>query len=274
MAGACERGAECTFAHGKQDLQPVPDLSKTGLCYRFKRGQCKEGEACKYAHGVDELRGSSQDQETRRGARKSRRQKKAAPEGAASATPGLGGGRPCDPTTEAPAVVGGGRPSDPAKVNAAKMGVVGAATPAFDALAWMITVPPQIFAQFDRPARGAERTDLESELFAVVKGLNSVAQDLRRHLTAVQQQLDETRPHRPSRPCSSDDIRPDIAEHRHNMCSPGRGAHVARAPDFGAQFSQELRDLGFVRNTFIQISESAGDSCSKRSKSLPSRTNK
>eukprot|EP00930_Biecheleria_cincta_P033999 TRINITY_DN23530_c0_g1_i2.p1 TRINITY_DN23530_c0_g1~~TRINITY_DN23530_c0_g1_i2.p1 ORF type:complete len:1270 (+),score=260.59 TRINITY_DN23530_c0_g1_i2:480-3812(+) len=88
----CSLGQACPFAHSKEELQPVPDLMKTKLCYNFYRrkcndknckfahgyselrstqtvyktelcrwyanGSCKAGAACRYAHGVDELRGN------------------------------------------------------------------------------------------------------------------------------------------------------------------------------------------------------------------------
>eukprot|EP00930_Biecheleria_cincta_P016368 TRINITY_DN1333_c0_g4_i1.p1 TRINITY_DN1333_c0_g4~~TRINITY_DN1333_c0_g4_i1.p1 ORF type:complete len:331 (+),score=58.78 TRINITY_DN1333_c0_g4_i1:84-1076(+) len=58
LAGTCERGKQCSFAHGKVELQQVPDLKKTRLCARFTlSGKCRRSAAeCKFAHGADELR--------------------------------------------------------------------------------------------------------------------------------------------------------------------------------------------------------------------------
>ena len=59
-AGACTRGAACTFAHGQQKLQQQPDYSKTKLCAQFMEvGSCTAGDACKFAHGKTELRQGS-----------------------------------------------------------------------------------------------------------------------------------------------------------------------------------------------------------------------
>ena len=31
------RGADCPFAHSKEELQPMPDLMKTKMCYNYFR---------------------------------------------------------------------------------------------------------------------------------------------------------------------------------------------------------------------------------------------
>jgi len=51
----CLRGDSCNYAHSSAELQDTPDLSKTKLCYNFRRHQCRDTK-CKYAHGVSELR--------------------------------------------------------------------------------------------------------------------------------------------------------------------------------------------------------------------------
>lgn len=51
----CELGPRCPFAHSKEELQPVPDLMKTKLCYMYFRRRCVD-KHCKFAHGSAELR--------------------------------------------------------------------------------------------------------------------------------------------------------------------------------------------------------------------------
>jgi len=51
----CERGANCPFAHSEAELMPVPNLTKTKLCYNFFRNRCSTRN-CKFAHGSRELR--------------------------------------------------------------------------------------------------------------------------------------------------------------------------------------------------------------------------
>lgn len=51
----CALASECPFAHDPRELQPVPDLAKTKLCYNFFRQQCNDSR-CKFAHGYSELR--------------------------------------------------------------------------------------------------------------------------------------------------------------------------------------------------------------------------
>lgn len=55
--GFCRKGHSCTYAHGKEELRAVPDLSCTKLCPRtVKRGHCDLGAACHFAHDASELR--------------------------------------------------------------------------------------------------------------------------------------------------------------------------------------------------------------------------
>lgn len=57
LNGKCRAGQACPFAHGEQELEARPDLSKTSLCKAWLDGHCpKEAEHCAYAHGAWELR--------------------------------------------------------------------------------------------------------------------------------------------------------------------------------------------------------------------------
>ncbi|CAJ1448880.1 unnamed protein product, partial [Effrenium voratum] len=51
----CEMGPDCPFAHCKEELQPMPNLAKTKICYNYFRRRCNEPN-CKFAHGSAELR--------------------------------------------------------------------------------------------------------------------------------------------------------------------------------------------------------------------------
>lgn len=53
--GTCTRGANCSYAHSRADLQDSPDLKKTRLCGDFINGNCFDPQ-CNFAHGQDELR--------------------------------------------------------------------------------------------------------------------------------------------------------------------------------------------------------------------------
>jgi len=56
LKGICARGSECPFAHGKVELQPLPDFSQTKLCRNLmKTGGCNDPN-CTYAHDVGDLR--------------------------------------------------------------------------------------------------------------------------------------------------------------------------------------------------------------------------
>ena len=59
MAGRCNSGMNCPFAHGETELRSTPNLYKTSLCLLFlKTGNCVHMDKCRYAHGEQELRSS------------------------------------------------------------------------------------------------------------------------------------------------------------------------------------------------------------------------
>lgn len=53
--GRCKAGRACNFAHSQDELEVVPDLTKTKLCFMYFRGLCSKSE-CGFAHGYEELR--------------------------------------------------------------------------------------------------------------------------------------------------------------------------------------------------------------------------
>merc|ERR1719326_2655476 len=53
--GECKFGSRCSFAHSEDEIQDVPDLTKTRICEAFENGKC-DNENCSFAHGADELR--------------------------------------------------------------------------------------------------------------------------------------------------------------------------------------------------------------------------
>lgn len=56
ILGVCAKGDGCKFAHQKEDLCPLPDLSRTKLCKTLiSTGICTDPE-CTYAHNKEELR--------------------------------------------------------------------------------------------------------------------------------------------------------------------------------------------------------------------------
>lgn len=57
VRGRCSRGEACSFAHGKEQLQPSPDFYRTRMCMELvKKGACLQGSKCRFAHRPDELR--------------------------------------------------------------------------------------------------------------------------------------------------------------------------------------------------------------------------
>lgn len=59
IIGMCAKGAQCPFAHSKDDLKPLPDLTCTKLCKTLiHTGSCTNPK-CKYAHSKEELRATS-----------------------------------------------------------------------------------------------------------------------------------------------------------------------------------------------------------------------
>eukprot|EP00930_Biecheleria_cincta_P008213 TRINITY_DN109610_c0_g1_i1.p1 TRINITY_DN109610_c0_g1~~TRINITY_DN109610_c0_g1_i1.p1 ORF type:complete len:283 (-),score=52.92 TRINITY_DN109610_c0_g1_i1:52-900(-) len=56
-AGRCRYSSACLFAHGLDELQEQPDLSKTSLCKSWLQGRCEAAsDQCTFAHGKGELR--------------------------------------------------------------------------------------------------------------------------------------------------------------------------------------------------------------------------
>lgn len=59
LIGMCTKGEQCPFAHDKQELKPLPDLTCTKLCKMLiQQGHCDVVNCC-YAHTKDELRATS-----------------------------------------------------------------------------------------------------------------------------------------------------------------------------------------------------------------------
>jgi TolA-binding protein len=59
LIGMCTKGEMCPFAHDKQELKPLPDLTCTKLCKMLiQQGHCDVVNCC-YAHTKDELRATS-----------------------------------------------------------------------------------------------------------------------------------------------------------------------------------------------------------------------
>jgi hypothetical protein len=54
--GHCEKGRDCDFAHGQQEMRKLPDLAKTSLCQKWMHGTCPHEDRCLFAHGKRELR--------------------------------------------------------------------------------------------------------------------------------------------------------------------------------------------------------------------------
>lgn len=57
--GTCEYGGACRFAHSKEELHVVPDLTKTRLCAKFMDGFGCNDENCNFAHGMQELQSNN-----------------------------------------------------------------------------------------------------------------------------------------------------------------------------------------------------------------------
>lgn len=57
IKGSCPRGRKCKFAHGEEELQSAPDLTRTKMCPAMLRsGVCRRGTSCRFAHTESELR--------------------------------------------------------------------------------------------------------------------------------------------------------------------------------------------------------------------------
>mmetsp|Transcript_54614 Transcript_54614/g.130318 ORF Transcript_54614/g.130318 Transcript_54614/m.130318 type:complete len:281 (+) Transcript_54614:173-1015(+) len=56
VLGMCVKGPQCPFAHGAEELRPLPDLRCTKLCKTMMQvGSCQDPN-CSYAHTEEELR--------------------------------------------------------------------------------------------------------------------------------------------------------------------------------------------------------------------------
>jgi hypothetical protein len=56
ILGMCKEGADCQFAHSKEEMNPLPDLYRTRLCKTLiNTGRC-DNPTCNYAHNKMELR--------------------------------------------------------------------------------------------------------------------------------------------------------------------------------------------------------------------------
>jgi len=54
--GVCNRGSQCGFAHGTQNVKVKPDLAKTKMCPSLlKVGRCSD-PTCTFAHSKSEIR--------------------------------------------------------------------------------------------------------------------------------------------------------------------------------------------------------------------------
>eukprot|EP00927_Polykrikos_kofoidii_P041856 TRINITY_DN3571_c0_g1_i1.p1 TRINITY_DN3571_c0_g1~~TRINITY_DN3571_c0_g1_i1.p1 ORF type:complete len:443 (+),score=71.18 TRINITY_DN3571_c0_g1_i1:54-1331(+) len=57
LRGACTKGKDCSFAHGKDELKERPDFYCTKICTAyFRTGTCEAEDKCKFAHSKDSLR--------------------------------------------------------------------------------------------------------------------------------------------------------------------------------------------------------------------------
>eukprot|EP00928_Gymnodinium_smaydae_P058855 TRINITY_DN4205_c1_g1_i6.p1 TRINITY_DN4205_c1_g1~~TRINITY_DN4205_c1_g1_i6.p1 ORF type:complete len:404 (-),score=73.27 TRINITY_DN4205_c1_g1_i6:85-1236(-) len=57
LAGRCNKGSTCTFAHHESELRPKLNLFKSRPCAAYvRKGHCNEGDACRFAHGASDLR--------------------------------------------------------------------------------------------------------------------------------------------------------------------------------------------------------------------------
>ncbi|CAL1167916.1 unnamed protein product [Cladocopium goreaui] len=67
IAGKCNMGQSCNFAHSDLELREQPNLVATQLCFRFSaKGRCNKGAKCTFAHGREELRRTEKRRDSRR----------------------------------------------------------------------------------------------------------------------------------------------------------------------------------------------------------------
>jgi len=59
ILGMCSKGDQCAYAHSKEQMCPLPDLSRTKICKTLiNKGQCTDPN-CRFAHNRNELRTSA-----------------------------------------------------------------------------------------------------------------------------------------------------------------------------------------------------------------------
>jgi len=56
ILGDCAKGSGCQYAHAKEELECMPDLTCTKLCKKLLQEGCCDDPECKYAHSREELR--------------------------------------------------------------------------------------------------------------------------------------------------------------------------------------------------------------------------
>jgi len=57
VRGMCTKGEDCNFAHGNQEMKPIPDLNCTRWCpVLLRQGYCSNRTTCTFAHRRQELR--------------------------------------------------------------------------------------------------------------------------------------------------------------------------------------------------------------------------
>jgi len=72
LLGMCTKGWQCPFAHGSDELRPLPDLRRTKMCRELLHSGACSHPGCAYAHSREELRATMQWPSTARRARRVR----------------------------------------------------------------------------------------------------------------------------------------------------------------------------------------------------------
>lgn len=60
LLGMCAKGPQCPFAHGNEELRPLPDLRCTKMCREMLHSGTCSNPSCAYAHSREELRAKMQ----------------------------------------------------------------------------------------------------------------------------------------------------------------------------------------------------------------------